>query len=283
MAVKIIMVTGANSGIGRQTTMALARKGHQVVMVCRNAEKGRAVRDDINAKVGLRNVDLLIADLSHPLSIKQMAEEFKKKYSKLDVLINNAGAMLKELQKTEDGLEYMMAVNHFGYFITTHYLMDALRQSDQARIINVASEAHRFARLNWDNMNAEKSFKTFRQYALTKLCNILFTNKLAKVLEQERIYAFSLHPGVVASNFWSNTTPAFIQNIGNKLMISPVKGAETSVYLAISKDLEAYNGGYFKKKKKSFPSALALNTEEADKLWAWSLKHAGIQEFGEVE
>lgn len=283
MTTKVTMVTGANSGIGRQTTLALAKKGHQVVMVCRNEDKGRAVRDDINAKVGMRNVDLLIADFSDRSSMQQMAAEFGKKYDKLDVLINNAGGMLKDLQMTEDGLEYMMAVNHFGYFMNTHYLMDALRQSDQARIINVASDAHRFAQLNWDNMNAEKSFQFFRQYALTKLCNILFTHQLARMVAMENMTANSLHPGVVASNFWSYTTPAFIRKIGSKFMTSPMKAAETSVYLATSKEVAIYNGAYFKNKKKSSPSALASNTKQAEHLWAWSMKQSGIKKYGVVE
>lgn len=282
MTDKVVMVTGANSGIGRVTARELARLGATVVMVCRNPDKGQAVCDDINADVGMERVHLLLADFSSHESIRQMTDTFKSRFDKLDVLVNNAGLMVKRRQQTEDGLEYMMGVNHFGYFLNTHYLLDVLKAGPRARIVNVASMAHRFTGIDWDNMNGEKQFNYFRQYGLTKLCNILFTNHLADYLEGTSITANSLHPGVVNSNFGQNAYPSFVNKLGEYFMVSPEKGAQTSVYLSSSSEVENFTGTYFVNCRRRFPSSLASNKDVAQKLWDWSLEKSGIQEFGHI-
>ncbi len=162
------MVTGANSGIGRVTATELAKMGATVVMVCRNEDKGKAVMDDINAEIGMERVHLLLADFSSQASIKTMADTYKSKFDRLDILINNAGGIMNKKQYTADGFEWMMGVNHLGYFLTTHYLLDVMPRRSGARIINVSSMAHRFAQLDWDNLNAEKSFNSMRTYGLSK-------------------------------------------------------------------------------------------------------------------
>lgn len=279
---KIVMVTGANSGIGRVTARDLALMGATVVMVCRDEEKGEAVRDDINAIVGGERTHLLIADFSSHDSIRKMSEEFKRKFSQLDVLVNNAGLMVKNLEHTVDGFETMMGVNHFGYFLNTHYLLDSLLESREARIVNVASMAHRFATLEWDNLNGEKNFQFFKQYSLTKLFNILFTNHLSGLLADKNITVNSIHPGVVNSNFGKSMYPNFVQTINNWFMITPEKGAETSIYLASSQEVANITGTYFSNCKRRFPSSLASNEKVAEKVWKWSLEKSGIEEFGEI-
>ena len=282
MTEKIVMVTGANSGIGRMTARDLAKKGYTVVMVCRNEAKGVAIMDDINAEVGVDRAHLLIADLSDKNSLRSMSEDFKRKYDKLDVLVNNAGVMVRELQKTEDGIEYMMGVNHFGTFMNTHFMLESLQEAPHARIVNVASIAHHFAKLDWDNMNAEKHFSFFRQYALSKLCNIMFTKKLASVLDKERITANSLHPGVIGSDFWKEAFSPLIHKLSSWMMTTPERGAETSIYLASSEEVKNYTGAYFVKSKVKFPSLLASNRKQIDKLWDWSMEQMNLDKFGQV-
>ncbi len=282
MSEKIVVITGANAGIGRAATAALVQMGYHVVMVCRNVEKGRAVQESIAAESGSEKIDLLIADLSSHSSIRKMAAEYGQKYDRLDILINNAGGMWRTNQKTKDGFEYMMGLNHFGYFLATHYLLSLIQKSSSGRIINVASEAHRGNSLDWENMNGEKSFWFYRQYGVTKLCNILFTNYLSEELKGANITVNSLHPGVIASNFWNNTVPSFIQRVTGMFMISPEKGAETTVYLADSDEVENVSGAYFKEKKAVSPSDSALDFQTAKRLWEWSLIHSGIKDYGVV-
>ncbi len=280
MTNKIVMVTGANSGIGRVTSRELAKMGATVVMICRNELKGRAVQEDINAEVGIERVHLLLADFSSHESIRKMTEQFKSQFEKLDVLVNNAGLIVKEKKMTDDGFEYSMGVNHFGYFLNTHYLLDALKASSKARIVNVASMAHRMATQDWDNMNGEKSFQYFKQYCLTKLCNIQFTNQLAKQLEGTQVTANSLHPGMVNSNFGNGAYPSIVTSLADFFMISPEKGAQTSIHLASSSEVKNVTGAYFANSKRRFPATLATNAEACEKLWQWSLEHTNIDTFG---
>ncbi|HUH72855.1 MAG TPA: SDR family oxidoreductase [Chitinophagales bacterium] len=280
MTDKIVMVTGANSGIGRVTAKELAKQGATVVMVCRNPLKGKAVQEDINAQIGVDRVHLLLADFSSHESIRKMTEQFKSQFERLDVLVNNAGLIIKDKIITEDGFEYSMGVNHFGYFLNTHYLLDVLKESNKARIVNVASMAHRMATQEWDNMNGEKSFQYFRQYCLTKLCNVQFSNQLAKYLEGTSITTNSLHPGMVNSNFGNEAYPSIVNTFANLFMVTPQKGAETSIHLASSSEVKNITGAYFANSKRRFPSSLATNSAACEKLWNWSLEQTNIDTFG---
>lgn len=279
-----ILITGANSGIGRVTATELAKLGANTIMVCRNEEKGKAVQDDINALTGLNNVDLFIADLSSHQSIKRFAASFYKKYNKLDVLINNAGAIFNKREENEDGIEMTMATNHIAYFLMTHYMIPALKNANSARIVNVASVAHRVVSYKPDNLNADKSYHYFKQYGVSKLCNILFTKRLAEILTNtSNITANCLHPGNIASNFGRSGTPLFsflTSNFGF-VLTSPQKGAETSIFLASSPLAQGKTGLYWYKKNPVVPTLDAINSENAKHLWDWSLEKTGIKQFGE--
>jgi NAD(P)-dependent dehydrogenase (short-subunit alcohol dehydrogenase family) len=282
---KIVVVTGANSGIGRITALEIAKLGAKVVMVCRNEQKAKAIQDDINAITGLNNCDLFLCDFSSPASIRDFAMRFREKYDKVDVLVNNAGAIIGERQITEDGLEMMFATNHLGYFLMTHYLLDLLKKSDQGRIINVASLAHRFTNMQWDNLQAEKRFVSIVQYGHTKLCNILFSKELARQLKNTtNITVNSLHPGNINSNFGRTGGKFFkflVETFGF-VLTSVEKGAETSIYLATSPEVYNKTGLYWYARKPSIPSLEAISSENASRLWEVSMQLTGLKEFGNI-
>lgn len=283
---KIVVVTGANSGIGRVTATEIAKLGAKVVIVCRNEKKAKAVQEDINALTGLNNCDLFLCDFSSHTSIRNFAREFRQKYDKIDVLINNAGTILGERQLNEDGYEMMFATNHLGYFLVTHYLLDLLRKSEQGRIVNVASLAHRFTNMRWEDIHAEKRFVSFIQYGFTKLCNILFTKELAdKLKNSTNVSVNCLHPGNINSNFGRSGHPAFkfLMETFGFVLTTPEKGAETSIYLAISPEVIGKTGLYWYHKHPSIPSAEARSAENAARLWELSLQLTGIREYGHVD
>jgi retinol dehydrogenase-12 len=281
---KIILITGANSGIGRIVATELAKLGAKIIMVCRNEAKAKAIQDDINALTGINNVDLFIADLSSHQSIKNFASAFYKKYDSLDILINNAGAIFDTRQTNEDDIELTMATNHLGYFLMCHYLLPALKKSGHARIINVASLGHRFTTYNSSDLNAVKKYQFFRQYCLSKLCNILFSKYLSELLKNNtNITVNSLHPGNIASNFGksgANWFSAMIRNF-NFVLTSPQKGAETIIYLATSPLVQNKSGLYWYRKNPVVPSIDAINSDNAHHLWEWSLEKTGVKIFGE--
>ncbi len=286
MREKIFVITGGNSGIGRVTATEIAKMGAQVVLVCRNEQKGRAVQEDINALTGLNNCDLFLCDFSSHTSIKEFAKNFRMKYNNIDVLVNNAGAIIGERQVNDEGLEMMFATNHLGYFLMTHYLFDLLKASDSARIVNVASLAHRFTSMRWDDLQAEKSFNSWVQYGHTKLMNILFNKELAYQLKKNtNITANCLHPGNINSNFGKTGNPVMKFLMGNFgfILTSPQKGAETSIYLATSPLVQGKTGLYWYKKNPTIPSLEAISSENSRRLWDISLKLTGIKVFGEVD
>ena len=277
---KVVMITGANSGIGKVTALELAKLGAEVIMVCRNEEKAIIVQREINSITNQKNVQYLIADFSKPDSIQKMADDFEKRYQKLDVLINNAGLVSKYRKENLLGIEYTMAVNHFGYFLTTHYLLNSLRESKNARIINVSSDAHESIKeIDWNNLNAEKKFNSRSQYGLTKLFNIYFTTYLAEYFSKEPITVNCLHPGFVKTNFSREIYSPLVFKFRNLLASSPEKGAETSIYLASSIELENVRGKYFVDCRVTQPSTLAMDDDIAKKVWEWTIQKTGISSF----
>jgi NAD(P)-dependent dehydrogenase (short-subunit alcohol dehydrogenase family) len=267
---KLIMITGANAGIGKIAALELARQGATIVMVCRSLERGKAAQQEIKQASGNDRVDLLIADLSVQADIHQLASAFKQKYERLDVLINNAGAIFDQRQETADGLERTFALNHMGYFLLTDLLLDVLKASAPARIVNVSSNAHRRGSINFDDLQRKKNYGAFPAYSDSKLANVLFTYELARRLEGSGVSTNALHPGFVNTNFGStmSSIPAFFINIISRLFaMSPEKGAETIVYLASSPEVEGVTGKYFVEKKATRSSKESYDEAVAKRLW----------------
>ena len=237
---KVCMITGANSGIGKTTAKGLARLGATVVLVCRNKEKGNKALEEIKSETGNDKIDLLIADLSSQKSIRDLASNFKTKYAKLDVLINNAGVYRNKRTLTEDGIETTFAVNHLAPFLLSNLLLDELKASPSSRIIIVASGLERQGKINFDDLQCENGYSGFGAYNQSKLANVLFTYELARRLEGTGITVNCLQPGFVRTNLIRERR--LVTFLLKPLQITPEKGAETSIYLASSAEVEGVSG-----------------------------------------
>lgn len=274
------MVTGANSGIGKATALGLAQMGATVVMVCRDRARGEAAASEIKAKSGNNAVDLLIADLSSQQSIRQLAEDFKQRYSQLHVLINNAGVFNMTRRETVDGQEMTFAVNQLAPFLLTNLLLGVIKTSTPARIINVNSNAHEAGYIKLDDLQSEKRYRAMRVYGQSKLAMLLFSYELARRLQGTEVTVNALHPGFVATNIAQGNLPRVIRTVTHFLLslfgVSSEEGARTSIYLASSPDVEGITGKYFVKSmpKQSTPishdEALSQQLwEESEKLTQW--------------
>jgi retinol dehydrogenase-14 len=269
MGEKVCLITGATSGIGKATVMGLANMGASVVMVGRDRGRGEAALAEIKEKNANASVDLMLADLSSQEDIRRLADEFKEAYPQLDVLINNAGVIRSKRITTADGLETTFAVNHLAPYLLTNLLLDVLKASAPSRIVNVASGEQRNGTIDFDDLQAEKGYKTAKAYSQSKLATVLFTYELARRLEGTGVSANCLHPGVVGTNLGSGVTGAlgFTVRALTPLMKSPEKGAETSVYLASSPEVEGSSGGYFVKKAEARSSEASHDQRIARRLW----------------
>jgi NAD(P)-dependent dehydrogenase (short-subunit alcohol dehydrogenase family) len=267
---KQILITGATNGIGLAAAEALAALGANIAIVGRNETRTRiaAARVQAARKSGA-TVDTLIADLSSQAAVRRLAAAVLSRYAKLDVLVNNAGAMYAQRQLTADGIELTWAVNHLAPFLLTTLLLDRLKQSAPARIITTASEAHQGARIPFGDLNAERSYRSFGRYGETKLANILFTTELARRLHGSAVTVNCFHPGLVATGF--NRNNGLLMDLSMTILRpvsrSPEKGAETLVWLATSPDVATVSGGYFCDREQRPPSPEARNAETARRLW----------------
>ena len=266
---KIALVTGATAGIGLITAEALARMGATVVIVSRSEEKCRNVVAQIQANTGNMRVEYIAGDLSAMAQVRAVAAEFLRRYDRLHILVNNAGAFINDRQVSADGYEMTFALNHLNYFYLTQLLQDTLIASAPARIVNVSSDAHRGGKINFDDLMSEKSYSGFGVYSMTKLANVLFTNELAQRLEGSGVTANSLHPGFVATNFGKNNggIVGLFMPVVQIFAINPEKGAETSIHLAASPDVEGVTGKYFTKKMPVQPAKAALDVSVQRRLW----------------
>jgi NAD(P)-dependent dehydrogenase (short-subunit alcohol dehydrogenase family) len=271
---KICMVTGANSGIGKATALALAQMGATVVMVCRDRARGEEARSEITTKSRNNAVDLLQADLSSQQSIRQLVENFQHHYTHLHVLINNAGATFPgRRRESVDGLEMTFAVNYLAPFLLTNLLLDVLKASAPARIVNVSSAAHTSGSIQMDDLQAEKLYRPMRTYPQAKLAVVLFTYELARRLQGTGVTANCLHPGFVATNFaQSDVRPAvrlLVKVIGS-FGTSHEKGAKTSIYLASSPEVEGVTGKYFVKSIPKRSASISYDESLQRQLWEQS-------------
>lgn len=278
---KLCIVTGANSGIGKATAMELASQGAYVVMICRNEKRGLNAKEEIIQKTGNTGVELMLADFSYQYEIREVAEKITNKFDQVDILINNVGTIFHKRQETMDGIEKTFAVNHLGPFLLTNLLLPHLNKAPEARIINVASEAHRVGVpvFDLDNLQLQKGFGGVKAYGLSKLCNIMFTHELAKKLEGTHITTNALHPGVVSTNLAEEASwwMKFLYFIGRPFMRSPGKGARTPIYLATSDEVAGISGKYFKNQKQVKPASIAFDDEMTSKLWDISERLTGLK------
>jgi NAD(P)-dependent dehydrogenase (short-subunit alcohol dehydrogenase family) len=267
-----LAITGPTSGIGAETVKALHEKFDKIFLLARNKSKCQELIDELSTIGGKEKYEIIPTDLSRLDSVVKAAEMLLNKALPIHVLINNAGGIFPERLETKDGLEMTFSVNHLGHFLLTKKLIPLLEKANGAKIINVSSEAHKAAKPDFEDLQLEKGYKSFPAYANAKLFNILFTKSLAEKFQDKRIYAFSLHPGVVKTNF-GNEFSGFLKwmiKLAQPFMIDAKKGAETSVYLALSPNLEKKSGAYFKKSKESKPSKLAESKIYREMLWGRS-------------
>ncbi len=268
---KTVLVTGATNGIGFEAARALAAKGATIVGVGRNAQKSADAAHSIIHATGNHHVEFLTADLSAQAEVRRLADEFKRKYDRLDVLLNNAGALFARREVSVDGLEMTFALNHLNYFLLTDLLLDVLSASAPARIVNVSSDAHRRVNgLDFDDLQLAQSYNGWTAYSLSKLENVLFTYELARRLSGTMLTANALHPGFVATSFGHNN--GGLLNTGVRVAqkfgaMPPEQGARTSIYLVSSPEVEGVTGQYFVDSKPVQSSKASYDTQAAQRLW----------------
>ena len=280
---KIILITGATNGIGKQAALELLKLGAEVIIVGRDDIKTRKVSAELKTTSGSDKVDMLIADLSAMDDIRRIATEFRSKYDRLNVLLNNAGAVFSNYQQSVDGYEMTFALNHISYYLLTHLLLDILKRTadaqGEARIINVSSSAHRNATLRLDNLQDESGYSFMNSYGASKLMNVLFTYELARRLDDTAVTVNAVHPGLVDTGFGHNTGrlwSVLIKAAQKLFAISPQQGAETLVYLASSPDAAGISGKYWNEKQQKRSSDNSYDREQQTRLWAFSAEATGV-------
>ncbi|MDQ0115347.1 SDR family oxidoreductase [Paenibacillus harenae] len=270
---KTVIVTGANSGMGLATTIELAKLGAKVIMACRSEERGRQALEQARAASGSTAIELMLCDLGSLASIRSFAEAYKEQYDRLDVLVNNAGVISLKRKTTKDGFESMIGVNHLGHFLLTHDLLEMLKAAPQGRIVNVSSGAHKAGHIHFNDPFLTKGYNVAKGYAQSKLANILFTKELAKRLAGTKVTVNSVHPGAVGTNIGVDRNTGFGKSVLRMLkpfFRSPLKGADTAIYLASSEEGGASTGLYFIDRKPAQVSKRAADSELASKFWTWS-------------
>ena len=276
---KICIITGATSGMGLATAAALAGKGTTLGLVCRDRSKGEIVVKEIAEKTKNNKIELFIADLSSQAEIRKLANEIKIKFPKIDVLVNNAGGINPKRITSTDGFELTFAVNHLAYFLLTNLLLENLKGAPKARIISVASIASNYGKINFNDLNFRKKYYSFMTYSQSKLANIIFTYELANRLKGTNVTANCLHPGMVKTRFAISMNNYFglFWKLFNPFLITAEKGAETSIWLASSPEVEGISGKYFKEKKEIKSIKSSYNIEIQQKLWEVSEKLTGLK------
>lgn len=278
---KTILITGGNDGIGRATAIALAQQGMRVVIACRNARRGQSACQKIIKKSSNTNVHFLQLDLACFASVRAATEDFSKRFNGLDILINNAGVFSSKLQLTQDGFEWHFGINHLGHFLLTNLLKPHLLAAPAPRIVNVASVAHYHGKINFDDLRGESgatNYNSFQSYAQSKLANLLFTRELAR--REKKIISNALHPGVVRTRFGNKNTNwrhSLFWHCWKPFMYPPLKGAQTSIYLATSPEIEKISGAFFDERQQQQElGSLAGNDLLAYRLWKESCVMTGL-------
>ena len=271
---KNIIITGATDGIGLAAAKVIASKNYRIGLVGRNPEKGKIAIETIQSLTGNENLDFLQCDLSSVKNIKQLSDEIKSRYSKIDVLLNNAGGANKTKQITSEGLEKTFATNQMNYFVLSTELIDIISESNDGRIINVASNAHIGAEVDYENINSEKNFSAWTSYCVSKLMNIMLTYKMAAM--QDKVCVNALHPGFVDTNIAGNegNLIKYIVKFGAKLFARTVdNGADSSIYLSTSEDVKGVSGKYFFKCREISSSKASYVKDDWDRVWTLCQKY----------
>ncbi|XP_056153766.1 retinol dehydrogenase 13-like isoform X2 [Lampris incognitus] len=285
---KTVVITGANTGIGKETARELAKRGGRVIMGCRDMGKCEEAAKEIRGKTLNPHVYACHLDLASMKSIREFAEQVKQKEQRVDILINNAGVMRCPAWKTEDGFDMQFGVNHLGHFLLTNLLLEKLRDSAPSRVINMASLAHVVGQIDFDDLNWEKrKFNTKQAYCQSKLANVMFTRELARRLEGTGVTVNAVHPGVVATELGRHTglhqsqfSTSVLSPFFSLLVKGPELGAQPSVYLAVAEELEGTTGRYYDVMTEKEPAPQALDEEANQRLWEASARLVGLQEEG---
>jgi NAD(P)-dependent dehydrogenase (short-subunit alcohol dehydrogenase family) len=275
---KVVVITGATSGIGQVAAEELAGMRARIVQIARDRERGEAALGRLRSRAPGIDHSIHYADLARISEMKRVAAEIAKAEPRIDVLINNAGALFNSRQVTEDGLERTFALNHVSYFVLTEGLRERLAASAPARVINTSSDAHSGKKLDLDDLQSSKAYRGFNVYGVSKLCNILFTRELARRLTSTGVMANCLHPGFVATRFGDQSGGMFsmVVRLAKNFALTPQKGAETIIYLATSPDVANVTGQYFYKCRPATPSKEAQDDAKAGLLWAATEKLTGM-------
>ncbi|KAM3593847.1 uncharacterized protein V6R79_023339 [Siganus canaliculatus] len=275
---KTVVITGANTGIGKETAIDLAKRGAKVIMACRDMAKAEVAIQEVIEKSGNENVVCMNLDLANSKSIREFAETINQGETQLNILINNAGVMVCPYGKTADGFEMQIGVNHFGHFLLTFLLLDLIKRSAPARIVTVSSMAHSWGSINLEDINSEKSYNKNSAYSQSKLANVLFSRALAKRLEGTGVTTYVLHPGVVQTDLWRhlNGPQQAIMKMVSPFTKNSVQGAQTTIYCAVEPSLEKETGGYYSDCAPASCSANGKNDELAQKLWELSCQLLAI-------
>jgi NAD(P)-dependent dehydrogenase (short-subunit alcohol dehydrogenase family) len=276
---RICLVTGATNGIGRETAVGLAERGATVVVAGRDAARGREAVAEIQRRSGRRDVGLLVADLSSQAEVRRLAAEFCARHGQLHVLVNNAAVITPKRTMTADGLETQLAVNHLAPFLLTHLLLDLMKASAPARIVNVSSQVERLGVVDFDDLGrAKRPYERLDAYNQSKLANILFTTELARRLSGTGVTANCLHPGVIGTNLLAayEGRPSLLKFMTKRGRPSPKEGAVTSLFVATSPTLDGVSGKYFRESAESRPSPKALDETIAARLWEVSARLTGV-------
>lgn len=276
---KTCLITGATSGIGKAAAQAIAAQGHRVVIVGRNPAKTEATAAELRRVTGNPQLDFLVADLSSLAEVRRLAAECAARYPQLHVLVNNAGAFFMRRHTTADGLEMTFALNHLSGFLLTNLLLERLKASAPARIVNVTSAMERDARPDWDDLQMERRYNAMQAYAISKRFNLYFTYELARRLEGTGVTVNAVHPGAVATGIWARPlgrAGALLDPVLRRFMRSPEQGADTVVYLALSPEVEGVSGRYFVDRRPRASSPASQDPEAARRAWAISAALTGL-------
>lgn len=282
MDAKVCLVTGANAGIGFETAKSLCAKGATTVLVCRSAEKAERAIAEIKKEVPGAKTDYVLADLSSQKQVRQLAEEVRSRYDKVDVLINNAGSWFSDFKRTEDGVERQWAINHLAPFLLTHELLPALQKAPDARVINVSSDSHFLGKIHFDDVNLRNNYHGLRAYAQSKLANVLFTFEFERRKGALPISIYAVQPGLVKTDIGLKHTTSFhglMWKLRRLFGVSPEEGAETSVYLASAEEVRGISGKYWDKREPKPAAKRAQNANDAARLWELSKEMCGIRQY----